>query len=55
MSFTPPPAGTVRGPFESSPGNPQRYQACYRTIRGGWAYAFAGTPTEALRPPSTCG
>ena len=47
--FIPFPAGTIRGPFESSKGNPMPYQACYRLESGEWVYFFGKTAEGVVK------
>lgn len=46
-TFKPPVIGEVRGPWKSSPGNPQPWQAACRGPNG-WIYTHAQTPALAL-------
>ena len=47
--YTPPPAWTIRGPLQSSPGNPYPWQYALYLPNGTWAYAFGKTPAEAKK------
>ena len=41
------PPGTIRGPFQSSPGNPWQWQACLR-LDTGLVYEWGKTKEEVM-------